>query len=521
MKQVVLIIFILFATAQAWAQHEAKGYVFEDKNANGRKEHGEKGITGVAVSNGREVVLTGKKGRYELPVGKDNPVFVIKPTGYALETDANNLPQFYYLYKPEGSPQLNYPGVPPSGNLPSSIDFALTPAREDDSFTALIFGDPQVRDKKEVGYLRRGVVAEVEGINNVAFGLSLGDLAFNDLDMLPLYVETMQHVGIPWFNVMGNHDMNYDVTADSLADETFESHFGPTNYSYNYGKVHFILLDDILYPDPKGSTKYRGGFREDQLEFIENDLHFVPKDRLIVLAYHIPLADIRDVDRQRIFDLLEAYPHTLSLSAHTHRQRQDFFTGSDGWDRETPHHEYNVGTSCGSWYSGEPDENGIPYSTMKDGTPKGYAFIRFDSNQYVIDYKVYDKPKDYQIGISAPKVVAHNMSTAAAIYANYYMGSSRDTLSYRVDDGKWEAMTYTPGYDPAYLDIIHKWDYSNTLLQGRRPGNAMECTHLWKAKIPVDLEPGEHTIEIKVVDMYGRTITQQGTYRIEEPASNP
>ena len=44
--------------------------------------------------------------------------------------------------------------------------------------------------------------------------------------------------------------MNYDVQADSLSDETFESYFGPASYSFNYGKVHFIVLDDIRYPIP-------------------------------------------------------------------------------------------------------------------------------------------------------------------------------------------------------------------------------------------------------------------------------
>ncbi len=55
---------------------------------------------------------------------------------------------------------------------------------------------------------------------------------------------------------MGNHDMNYDAVADSLSDETFESNFGPANYAFNYGQAHFIVLDNILYPDPRDGNGY-------------------------------------------------------------------------------------------------------------------------------------------------------------------------------------------------------------------------------------------------------------------------
>ncbi|HCW65539.1 MAG TPA: metallophosphoesterase, partial [Leeuwenhoekiella sp.] len=54
-------------TAGLTAQEQAKGYVFEDLNANGKKERKEKGIPNVAVTNGEAVVLTDAKGRYTLP----------------------------------------------------------------------------------------------------------------------------------------------------------------------------------------------------------------------------------------------------------------------------------------------------------------------------------------------------------------------------------------------------------------------------------------------------------------------
>src|SRR3546814_14550838 len=71
-------------------------------------------------------------------------------------------------------------------------------------------------------------------------------------------------LGVPWFNVMGNHDINFDVKADSLSDESYEAHFGPSNYAFNHGNVHFIVLDDIIYPDPRDGKGYWGGLNRSE-----------------------------------------------------------------------------------------------------------------------------------------------------------------------------------------------------------------------------------------------------------------
>lgn len=518
MKKLSLFIVGLLISFAVKAQSTVTGYVYEDANGNGKKERREKGLPEVAVSNGQEVVITDSKGRYELPIGKDNPVFVIKPAGYNPPVDENNLPQYYYMHKPEGSPKLKYAGIEPTGKLPKSVDFGLVAADESENFKALLFGDPQAYTKEQIDFFARGVVAEVEGIKNVSFGLSLGDLVGDNPDLFNPYIHAVKKVGIPWYNVMGNHDMNYDVKEDSLSDESFERHFGPANYAFNYGKMHFIVLDDILYPDPRDGKGYWGGLRQRQLNFVKNDLKFVPKDHLVVLAFHIPMSNsFREADRQQLFDLLKDFPNTLSLSAHTHMQRQDFFTKKDGWRQEKAHHHYNVGTTSGSWYAGKLNDKGVPMSTMRDGTPKGYAFLNVKGNEYTIDYKVVDQPKSYQMHIFAPKVVAQNNKTSSGIYANFYMGSEGDKVMCRVDDGKWLKMHYENDYDPAYLHLLHEWDFAETLVPGRRPPNADASTHLWRGSIPTDLEPGEHTIEVKATDMFGRTFTQTATYKVLAP----
>ena len=474
----------------------------------------------MAVSNGKQVVLTNSRGEYNLPVYLDDIIFVIKPSGHTLPVNEYNQPHFYYIHKPRGAPDLKYEGVPPTGKLPESIDFALLPLERKDRFKILVFGDPQPYTKEEVDFFYRGIVSELVNVKGVSFGLSLGDLVGDDLDLFPAYKEAVKEIGVPWYNVIGNHDINYDAQSDLLSDETYERHFGAASYAFNHGMVHFIILDDVLYPDPRDGEGYWAGFRKDQLTFIENDLKFVPKDYLVVLAFHIPMSEderwdsFRDEDRTKLFELLKDYPHTLSLSAHSHTQSQRYFFPKDGWQQEKPHHHYNVGTTSGDWYRGRLNQDGVPIATMRDGTPKGYAWLTFDKNTYVIDYKAAGKPSDYQISIHAPKVVAQNRMTTAAILANFFIGSEFDTLYYRIDNGQWKKMFYFKTYDPAHFYRVFEWDFLEELPEGRRPSYPTECDHIWYAPVPSDLNLGEHAIEVKALDMFGRTFTQAGSYRI-------
>ncbi|MEL7588150.1 MAG: calcineurin-like phosphoesterase family protein [Prolixibacteraceae bacterium] len=522
-SQLLFCILMILISSGSVAQSVVTGLVYEDNNKNNKKDRREEGIAGVAVSNGREVVQTGADGRYELPSSDDQIIFVIKPADYQVPVNEFNQPQFYYIHKPKGSPELKYKGSSPTGPLPKSVDFPLISAASADTFQILVFGDPQPYTPEEVELFSRGVVSEIAGIKDVAFGISMGDLVGDNLDLHQPYIKAVQPVGVPWYNVIGNHDENYDVKNDSLSDETFEKNFGPANYAFNYGKVHFIVLDDIIYPDPRDGKGYWGGLRKDQLQFVENDLKFVPKDHLVVLAFHIPISEpgegdsFRDEDRERLFELIKDYENTLSVSAHTHLQRQDLFYPEDGWPGNDRHHHFNVGTTSGDWYSGRLNENGIPVSTMRDGTPKGYAFISFSDNQYQIRYQAVGKPAGYQMEIFAPRVVEQNKRTSAGIYVNFFMGSERDSVFFRVDGSDWKEMDYVTDYDPAYLNLLHEWDFTEKLLDGRRPSNPEFCTHLWRAGVPVNLQDGEHIIEVRAHDQFGQTFTQSTTYRVASP----
>ena len=84
----------------------ARGVVYHDANGNGARDANESTVAGVCVSNGLEVVKTDKTGSYQLPVDNDTIVFVIKPRDWMTAIDEQNIPRFYYIHKPTGSPDM-------------------------------------------------------------------------------------------------------------------------------------------------------------------------------------------------------------------------------------------------------------------------------------------------------------------------------------------------------------------------------------------------------------------------------
>ena len=507
--------------AQSASTTTAKGIVYEDRNRNGRRDFSEKGIAGIRVSNGIDVTVTDARGRYTLPITDDDILFVIKPAGYGILLDEFNKPKFYYIHKPKGSPTFKYEGVSPTGKLPRSVDFGLIKMDEPTDFSFFAFGDTQTYTEEELDFLRRGVVREASQIRGPRFGITLGDLVGDHLELHPGYKSVMAGMGMPWYHVMGNHDMNYDAKSDKLSDETFEKNFGPNNYSFDYGKAHFIILDDIYYPHPITGKGYWAGFREDQLKFVENDLKHVDPSNLVVISMHIPLSTpeadgtFRPEDRQKLLSLLDSHPNVLFLSAHTHIQYQRFYGKEKGLNREKPIHEFNVGTACGDWYSGITDKDGLPISTMRDGTPKGYAIIHVKDNTYTATYRSYGEDPTYQIRLYLPRVVpATKRIGSFAAYANFFMGTDGDKVECRIDGGEWKPMRQVAHPDPTYSRQVQDWDYYTEARRMRRPSNPIPSPHIWRMGIPANQTPGEHRVEVRATDIYGNTYTQTGTYQV-------
>lgn len=194
---------------------------------------------------------------------------------------------------------------------------------------------------------------------------------------------------------------------------------------------------------------------------------------------------------------------------------------NEGWNGIRELHEYNAGTTCGDWYSGTPDDKGLPTSTMRDGTAKGYSFISFNDNQYKIKYKTAGKPEDYQIRLYVPKVIPFPSKTSAKILANFFMGSKKDKVEYRIDNGKWEEMEYDETIDPNFALSVFKWDTTAKILEGRRPSNPEMSKHIWEAGFPKKLSLGKHTVEVKAVDMFGNEFSASEEFEVQNSIQIP
>ncbi|HEX9998210.1 MAG TPA: calcineurin-like phosphoesterase family protein [Abditibacterium sp.] len=483
----------------------------------------------VRVSNGRDIVVTDRLGRYRLPVAQGDVVFVIKPRGFALPLNEQNLPQFYRVHQPQGSLALKFAGVAPTGPLPTSLDWTLQAQEESDEFRVLLFGDPQSRNQEEVGFLTRDIIADVVG-EKAAFGVSLGDLAFDDLSIYPNQNRAIAMLGMPWFNVVGNHDLNFDVPDRTLSTETFKSIFGPTYYSFDYGSAHFVVLDDVAY-DGIGSAlagKNKGTYHTElgakQLQWLENDLKLVPREQLVVIMTHIPLvnpeakdavghqADLRDL--AAFFRIIESRPHCISISAHTHFQQHLFLGREVGFNGPSPHHHFNAVTTCGSWWTGMRDEQGIPHTTMRDGAPNGYSFLNVKGNRYSIDFKAARRSADHQMNIYAPDEVASVDAAKTEILANIFAASEKSRVEMQIGNGAWRMMQFAPRPDPAYVAAKNAQEALEKNGGARKLPAIIDSPHIWAANLPENLPAGTHMIRVRTTDMWGRTHQDHTVIRV-------
>lgn len=491
----------------------ARGVVYDDANRNAVRDAGEVGLPNVRVSNGREIVLTDAGGGYELPIDEDTILFVVKPRGWMTPVNELNLPRFYYIHKPQGSPKLKYPGVAPTGPLPAAIDFPLHRQKEPERFNVLVFGDTQPRNIQEIEYLAHDVIEQVIG-SEAAFGLSMGDLVFDRLDLFEPLNQAVAQIGFAFYNVLGNHDIDYLSPDDKHSDETFELHYGPSYYSFDYGAVHFIVLDDVMWHGKTDERKgrYTAGLGERQIEFVRNDLKLVSEDQLVVVSMHIPIVEIRE--RAELFRVLAGHPRVLSFSAHTHIQQHLFLGPDDGWPGAEPHHHVNFVTACGSWWSGAPDEVGIPHTTMRDGAPNGWAIVTFDGNKYSLEFRAARRPADYQMNIHAPQAVPAGKADQTEVLVNVFAGSERSTVDMRFSRGEWVRLERVSRVDPYYAALKQAED-SEPPPPGRQLPKGKPSTHLWRGVLPANPPRGTHLIEVRTTDMFGQTYTGRRIIRIE------
>jgi hypothetical protein len=474
-------------------------------------------------------------------------VFVVKPEGWTTPFDANGLPRFYYAHKPGGSPtHLEFPGVAPTGALPERIDFPLHRQREREAFRAIVLADTQPYSLDELSLLDRDVIEELIGFE-AAFGITLGDLVGDDLSLFEPLNRSIGRIGLPWYNAIGNHDLNFDAESDLDSDESFERVYGPTDYAFAYGKVHFIVLDDVVYAGakPDGTPgPYEAGLSQQQLSFVSNYLATVPRDRLIVIAMHIPFASppLELRERDALLALLQQHPHTLSLAGHNHYQEHRYYGADAAVAGAQPHHQMVVATASGSWWLGAEDELGIPHATMRCGAPNGYAIIEFDGSRYAIRFKAARRPPEHQMSIFSPDAASAASAAETEIVVNVFNGSERTRVEMRLAvggdadavaaarevDGKgepleldeavgigdWIPLQREARADPFYLDAIER-----DLRRNPRPRfflpPAIDSPHLWVGTLPANPPVGTHAIEVRAIDDHGELAHARRLIRID------
>ncbi len=513
----------------------ARGTVFQDTDGSFLRGPASHGVPGVMVSNGHDVVLTDTEGRWSLPVADGDSLFVIKPTGWALPVDpSTQLPRFAQVYAPNGTPEsleLRYPGLAPTGPLPESIDFPLRRQDEPDRFEALLFTDPQPESLAEVGYIRDAVVAQTVG-TTAAFGITHGDVMFDDLSFYERYNRIVGTIGLPWFNCCGNHDMNYEAPDNFYSRETFKRVFGARHYAFQHGGATFLVLDNVEYlgTDPgheNGAGKYRGWFGERQLQFVRNVLAHVPNDSLVVLSFHIPLRTLQgsepntvNQDTRAFLEAISTHPHSVSFSGHTHTNEHWYFGAADGFAGGTHHHHVLAAVS-GSWWSGPFDERGIPIALASDGSPNGFHVLSVDGAGYtttlvpardpnrsqlrlVLESQLHangrEVMREYQPGALLAGPLARAALPSSRVVVNFFDGGPRSTVELSIGaDGAWQKLRRVERTDPFVVEV-----YARNAATKKPWVEPARSTHLWQAALPADLPAGTHRVSVRASDEYGR-----------------
>lgn len=360
--------------------------VFSPIRIRGRVHVGGQGVFKAAVSDGRTVVQTNSSGEFELHTATDRQfVFVSTPSGFEFKKQANGSADFFQLIDQKKAEQ--------------NISFELTrTVQSDENHHFLLLSDTQIQNEYEANLMLTVAFPDVQktiksiGDPNL-FGIGCGDLVFDDLALFKDYNQGVQSTGVPFFQVIGNHDMDYGVRSDEWSNQTFNGLFGPTYYSWNRGEIHYVVLDDVFY---LGNTnKYIGYISEEQLAWLEQDLKLVEKGKTVVVSLHIPSFTgavtrypQRDTlggtvsNREHLYKLLEGYNAHL-LSGHTHFN-DNMISGNI--------YEHCHGTVCGAWWSGP---------ICFDGTPNGYAIYEARGSELKWKFKGSETPLEEQFRVYA------------------------------------------------------------------------------------------------------------------------
>jgi hypothetical protein len=369
------------------------------------------------------------------------------------------------------------------------------------------------------------------------FSITVGDVVFDNLGLYDRHKEMIGLIGIPQWNLPGNHDMNYESPNAHYANETYKKHFGPTYYSFDYGNAHVVALNNVEYAgarqDGSGPGPYRGFISEDQIRWLEQDLANVARDKLIVIATHISLVseasdgdpshDVtgpRTENFDRLLELLQPFANVFGLAGHdTSNSWKVEINHEHGWTGQ-PWIAHTLAEVRGSgWTRGPRDLRGVADAMMEDGNPNGFYLLKFDDVTLVPEFIPFPYGRDAaqrlrivldpELEDAADGSINRGMlRTGTKVVVNLFDGGERDRVELSLDGGPTTPMRYVVRTDPfmekAYSRLAETRDAF--------PRPAVS-SHIWEFDLPQNLAPGIHSAVVESEDEFGQQ--QRGVLSFE------
>lgn len=276
-----------------------------------------------------------------------------------------------------------------------------------------LVGDPQVDNPVEMGYARRSIYRDLRGRRDLDLCIFLGDLVNDNMSLLPESLSIIDSLPFQSFMVPGNHDRDVyrgPKSSGSMSRprdlSTWRKLVGYVDTSFVRGNVRFIMMNNVRHA-AAGMTDYVGGFTEKQKHWLDSVLvtdvargrktsrGSVDRSRrpsrgevtpaLTILATHIPFSQMKG--RDSVLALIPEQARMLYVSGHTHFVSRD---------NSIP--EVIAGATCGSWWRGVKDSDGVPYALQSCGAPRGYFVAEISRDgEYTLRYKCVGRDDEVSV----------------------------------------------------------------------------------------------------------------------------
>lgn len=494
------------------------------------------GVENVVVSDGAEVTVTNEKGIYQLKSAKKwGYVFISVPSGYEVPS-VGVLPQFHRALKN-------------SADVVERADFKLEKVDGQDSYKIFMLGDMHLANRTgDLGQFAQFTSDLTDYMTRhkgeKMYALTLGDMTwdlywYSNSYYFPQYLNTInsQIKNLQIFHTMGNHDNDFQTRSDYDAAVKYVDQICPTYYSFNIGKVHYVVMDDIDCSSYDGteSRNYVKSLSAEQLDWLAKDLSHVAKTTPVVVAMHAQVfypttsgfkIDHDQVNTLRLFDILDGYTVRF-VTGHTHK----LFNVTPDAPIVDGHNfrEYNSGSVCASWWWSGNLTPGIHIGT--DGTPGGYGIWDVTGTDFQCLYKSTGWPEEYQfrsydlnnVHFSMadvplmPSDISASVKNAYMQYVNAYPQNNDNevliniwnwnsdwTLSVVDENRKTLPYTEVWAYDPLHIAALSVKRFNNAGLKSTPLFITDKFTHFFKVKA----DDADTDLVITVKDEFGNEWTE-------------